>query len=108
MKVSHHLEATKERRMSTLKPENHDHVKEGKPWLDMGPAQGQRSDKERKEVVKKSGVERYVGGGRAEPLVSQESMVFDWKNVSVPLWEQRGQVSQHTGRPALLMLPSRV
>ena len=34
------------------KPENHDHMKEGKPWLDMGPAQGQRSDKERKEVVK--------------------------------------------------------
>lgn len=52
MKVSHHLEATKERRMFTLKPENHDHMKEGKPWLDMGPAQGQRSDKERKEVVK--------------------------------------------------------
>ncbi|KAI4568589.1 hypothetical protein MJG53_014207 [Ovis ammon polii x Ovis aries] len=55
--------------MSTLKPENHDHVKEGKPWLDMGPAQGQRSDKERKEVVKKSGVERYVGGDQGFPDV---------------------------------------
>lgn len=70
MKMSHHLEATKERRISTLKPENHDHMKEGKPWLDMGPAQGQRSDKERKEVVKKSEVERYVGGGRTKSFVS--------------------------------------
>lgn len=49
MKMSHHLEATKERRMSTLKPENHDHMKEGKPWLDMGPAQGQCSAKRGKK-----------------------------------------------------------
>lgn len=98
------------------KREKHVHPKPWKSWsreggetvVGYGPcsraAQWQREERSRKEKW----VERYVGGGRAEPLVSRESMVFDWKSVSVPLWEQRGQVSQHTGRPALLMLPSRV
>ena len=52
--------------MSALKPENHGHRKEGKPWLDMGPAQGQHSDKERKDVFKESQVERRLGGSRAK------------------------------------------
>lgn len=61
--------------MSALKPENHDHRKEGKPWLDMGPAQGQHSDEERKEVFKESQVERCLGGGRTKSFfLSRESL----------------------------------
>lgn len=61
-----------------------------------GPCSWQRSDKERKEVAKKSGSERYAGGGRRSPWSPKKAWSLTGRMCLSP-WEQRGQVSQHTG-----------
>lgn len=84
-----------------------DHDEGGKPWLDIGPAQGaSSSDKERKSRKKKKWVERCVGGGRRSPWSPKHGLWLE-ECVCPPLGAERPGFPTH-GRPALLMLPSRV